>query len=110
MRAQKVRYFEDRFLLPIFGGQKGKPPFVEPLEVQSPPVEASVAKQSPKPPAPERANDEAEADEEKISFKDFKSRKTDHEQLLRTIKTVKEKASNADVAATKTALDRGRNG
>lgn len=83
--AQKVRYFEDRYLVPIFEGQDGQYPHVATLTVQSADTESKPAPTSHTPEKPEPTG---EGDDD-ISREDFEAMKSDHEQLLHTIKMVK---------------------
>jgi len=86
--AQKVRYFDDRFLAPIFEGQKEEYPTVKNLDRAK--VQMSEKSSNPaKPPPVVDKPDRAEPDEGDISEEDFNVMKSDHEQLLKAIATVK---------------------
>lgn len=93
VRAQKVRYFDDKALKPIFEGQKGAHPVVDKLHVSSSKSEAEdasnvlVADLNS-----ETATIEGEQKDD-ISEQDFQLMKTEHEDLLARIKSVKEEVS-----------------
>ena len=91
--AQKVIYFEDRFLMPIFEGQKGEIPSAKALKISAersgvPAAANTQVSETLLPP-----NAETDADEDGISTENFKSMKSNHIELLSRIKDVKDKVT-----------------
>lgn len=92
--AQKVRYYEDRFLAQIYDGQNGAMPHPSALDVspsteaeKSPPSLSQMSNEQP-------SSIELEEAGEDISLEDFTAMKSDHEQLLVRIKSVKDRVSS----------------
>jgi type IV secretion system protein VirD4 len=88
VRAQKVLYYEDRFLTSIFEDQKGEWPDVNVLSTQ---VRKAVDAQSSKNVDVEITQDleHDEEDDDEINAEDFEVMKSNHEALLDAIKSVK---------------------
>lgn len=89
--AQKVRYFEDRFLQPMFEGQSGDYPQPAQLSVRKSAPKVSVAK-------PDERTSPSEApvvaEKEEISAEDFQRMKGAQMQLLQKIKAAKDKVAS----------------
>ncbi len=94
VRAQKVRYFEDRALKPIFENQTGKHPVVNALKTQlRNAVRAAPNSTSGDDPVVD-PEEEGEVDEDGISAENFNLMKSNHLELLSRIKDVKDRVSS----------------
>lgn len=92
--AQKVIYYEDRFLKSIFEGQNGENPHVQTLR---PVVQVTSIKKPPSKEIVESALSKkplTETDADGISAESFKMMKNNHIELLSRIKDVKDKVGS----------------
>ena len=96
VHAQKVRYFEDRMLKPVFDDQKGEYPRVEPLNIEGPiqePANTTNPDEKLKKPISSPELTEELAEDGDISVEEFDTMKADHQEMLDRIKAVKDKVS-----------------
>lgn len=89
--AQKVIYFEDRFLSEIFARQKGSHPDIEALKVSSAIPVAEVSDDVLNNNLDPAASDPVDPQEDDISVEDFNDMKAEHQKLLLAISEVKSK-------------------
>ena len=91
--AQKVLYYDDRFLKPLFENQFGQHPFPGKLDViKAHAMDRKMIESAPKTDDIPLVGKPSE-DADDISAEDFKAMKSDHEELLNRIKAVKDKVT-----------------
>lgn len=91
--AQKVRYYDDRFLQPVFKGQSGSYPDTPQLSIKT--LKARAAETIAEP-VVEKGEEASVAEEpgEEISLEEFEHMKSTQTQLLERIKLAKQKVAS----------------